>query len=118
DFLEPTSRLRSTCCAITPLPALFPDEINPRFRWSAFERGDDRWPGARAARAHFETAIRTYRRPNVVPLVRRILRDQRNRRARENLFCGGLPMFSRKSARWRRPSSCSRRDPQWLALDE
>ena len=100
------------------MPALSANEIDAGVRWRGCQRGDVDWTGARSARAHFETPIRTYRWANTFPLVRGILRNERSHRAIQNLFCGGMSMFPWKISRRDRPRAGAGRNFQLLFLDE
>ena len=60
------------------MPALSSHDSAAGFGWSDCEQDHVDWPGARRTRTGFETAIRPYRRQNFVPMVRRILRTDRD----------------------------------------
>jgi hypothetical protein len=99
------SRARSSYRAAAQMPALPAHEINARFGRRDRERRDLDRPGPRPARAGFAKAIRPHGRPDTLPLVRTILRNERGSCEIDNLFCRGLSMFSGQVPGWDR--SCS-----------
>ena len=112
------SRARSSYRAAVEMPALPAYEINARFGRRDRERRDFDRPGPRPTRAGFAKAIRLHSRPDTLPLVRTILRNERGTCEIDNLFCRGLSMFPGQISRRHGSRSGAGRDSQLFIVDE